>query len=167
MSSDTDRILSARDREEYLVDELTGTYRRGAGLFELERALVQAKRTGQSFTLSFIDVDSLKRVNDAYGHGAGDELLILIVDSIRNQIRPYDLLIRYGGDEFLCGQLGLELTDVMCRFELANVLLAVSGRASVSVGFAELSEPESLGSLIRKADDDLYRRRRQRSGLPT
>ena len=165
-SSDADRVLSARERMEYLVDELTGAHRRTAGLFELEREVTRARRTTQAFTLAFIDVDGLKAVNDLHGHQAGDQLLALVADTIRTNVRPYDLVIRYGGDEFLCGMLGLDITAVTSRFEVANIELAVSAGASVTAGFAELREDEPLGDLIRRADDDLYARRRATRGSP-
>jgi diguanylate cyclase (GGDEF)-like protein len=161
-SSDSDRILSARERAEYLVDELTGVHRRSAGLFELERELVRATRTNQIFTLTFVDVDGLKAVNDSHGHGAGDELLILVADTIREHVRSYDLIVRYGGDEFLCGLAGLDVEEVTRRFELINVELGVCGNASVTAGFAMLHEAEPLGALIRRADNDLYERRNHR-----
>jgi diguanylate cyclase (GGDEF)-like protein len=162
-SSDADRVLSARERTEYLVDALTGTHRRTAGLFELEREILRARRTEQPYTLAFIDVDGLKAVNDVHGHGAGDELLVLVTDTIRNHIRPYDLLIRYGGDEFLCGLLGLGVVDVTARFELVNLELALDDGSSVTAGIAALQADEPLGELIRRADDDLYERRRKQS----
>src|ERR1700728_1544427 len=109
LSSSSDRVLSARERTEDLVDELTGAHRRTTGVFELERELLRPGRTGQPYTLAFIDVDGLKAVNDLHGHSAGDELLVLVVDTIRNHVRQYDLLVRYGGDEFLCGLLGLRM----------------------------------------------------------
>ncbi len=163
LSADADRVLSARERMEYLVDELTGAHRRTAGLFELEREILRARRTGVPYTLAFIDVDGLKAVNDLHGHAAGDELLVLVTDTIRNHLRPYDLLIRYGGDEFLCGMLGLSVREVINRFEIVNVELKVGGGSSVTAGFAELREDEPLAELIRRADDELYeRRKRQR-----
>jgi diguanylate cyclase (GGDEF)-like protein len=165
IASDTERILSARERAEYLVDELTGAHRRAAGLFELERELIRAQRTDQAFTLAFVDVDGLKAVNDGHGHSAGDDLLVLVADTIRDHLRPYDLLVRYGGDEFLCGLLGMDVGEVARRFELINVQLGVSSRASVSAGFSELTEDGSLTSLIRRADDDLYGRRKHGAAM--
>jgi diguanylate cyclase (GGDEF)-like protein len=163
VSSDTDRILSARERAEYLVDDLTGAHRRAAGLFEMERELLRAKRTDQAFTIAFVDVDGLKAVNDTHGHSAGDDLLLGVVDTIREHVRPYDLVVRYGGDEFLCGLLGIDLVEVSRRFELVNLHLGISSQASVSAGFSELEGDQSLAALIRAADDDLYRRRQRRT----
>lgn len=163
VSSEADRVVSARERTEHLVDELTGAHRRVAGLFELEREVLRARRTNEAFTLAFVDVDGLKAVNDVHGHSAGDELLILVADTVRNNVRPYDLLIRYGGDEFLCSMLGLDIAAAAGRFEIANAELAVGGGVSVTAGFAELREHEPLGELIRRADDDLYERRKRRT----
>jgi diguanylate cyclase (GGDEF)-like protein len=160
-ASNADRILAARERSEYLVDELTGAHRRADGLFELEREVVRAKRTAQPFTLVFVDIDGLKAVNDSRGHAGGDDLLVLVADTIRVHVRPDDLIVRYGGDEFLCGLLGLGIVEATRRFDLVSVELAVSCRSSVAVGLAEMAEPESLSALIRRADEDLYDRRKQ------
>jgi diguanylate cyclase (GGDEF)-like protein len=162
VASEADRILSARERSEYLVDELTGAQRRAAGLFELEREIVRARRTGQPFTLAFVDIDGLKAVNDSRGHAGGDELLVVVADTIRVHVRPYDLVVRYGGDEFLCGLLGLGIVEAEKRFDLVNVELAVTHCSSVTAGLAEMAEADSLSALIRRADDDLYDKRKQR-----
>ena len=162
VASETDRILSARERSEYVVDELTGAQRRAAGLFELEREIVQARRTGQPFTLAFVDIDGLKAVNDSRGHASGDELLVLVADTIRVHVRPYDLIVRYGGDEFLCGLMGLGIVEATKRFDLVNAELALTRRSSVTAGLAEMAEPDSLSALIGRADEDLYDRRKER-----
>ncbi len=161
VASDVDRILSARERSEYLVDELTGAQRRAVGLFELEREVVRAKRTGQPFTLAFVEIDGLKAVNDSQGHDGGDQLLVLVADTIRAHVRPYDLIVRYGGDEFLCGLLGLSIVGATKRFDLVNVKLPAIRQSSVTVGLAQMAELESLSALIRRADEDLYDRRKQ------
>jgi len=86
----TDRHLSADERAVLLVDGLTGVRRREVGLLELEREITRARRTGQSFVLTFIDVDGLKATNDTYGHAAGDRRLVGAADAVRGHIRGYD-----------------------------------------------------------------------------
>lgn len=158
----TDRALSARERNALLVDGLTGVHRREAGLLELEREIMKAKRTGHPFVLAFLDVDGLKTTNDTRGHAAGDELLRRVVDSVRGVLRDYDLIVRYGGDEFLVGVMDLPAAKAALRFELANARLAVNADASMSVGVAELAPADSLADLIARADRAMYDARRAR-----
>ncbi|HVF15191.1 MAG TPA: GGDEF domain-containing protein [Acidimicrobiales bacterium] len=162
-AASTDRDLSARERATFLVDELTGAHRREAGILELEREITRAKRTKHPFVLVFIDVDRLKATNDSQGHAAGDELLRHVVDTIRAHVRPYDLIVRYGGDEFLCGLPDLTAAEAAERFGLVNVDLASRRQASVTAGMAELSADDRVEDLIKRADDALYRERRGRS----
>lgn len=149
-----DRDVAAIDRDVSSIDELTGTYRRGPGLVELERELSRAKRTKHPFVLAFIDVDGLKATNDSFGHAAGDELLLRVVQAIRDQLRSYDLIVRFGGDEFVCSILDLDLVTATKRFEQAHA--ALTKGASFTVGLAELRADESLSDLIARADEKLY-----------
>lgn len=103
LAAHTDRSLSSQERAALLLDELTGSYRRAAGFLELEREILKAERTERPFTMAFIDVDGLKAVNDTLGHEAGDELLLAVARSLRAVVRDYDVIVRYGGDEFICG----------------------------------------------------------------
>src|SRR5438552_15052647 len=84
------------------TDELTGGWRRKLGLEEVSRELERAHRTGAGLVLAFVDVDGLKAVNDSQGHLAGDALLRLLGETLRANVRPYDVIVRYGGDELLC-----------------------------------------------------------------
>lgn len=154
-----DRHASARERTVAGIDELTGARRRDTGLIELEREVSRAHRTTEPFTLAFIDVDSLKKTNDSLGHAAGDQLLRQIVDTMRKHLRPYDLIIRYGGDEFLVGLQNLDTKGATERFVLINADLERVEHASVSLGFAELKASESLEALIGRADKALYKGR--------
>jgi diguanylate cyclase (GGDEF)-like protein len=130
---------------------------------ELEREVMRAHRTGKSFVLAFVDVDGLKSVNDSEGHAGGDELLRQVVDTIRGVVRDYDLIVRYGGDEFLCGLADIGLSEADRRFETANAGLAVTRDASVTVGLAEVVPEESLDDLIARADAAMYAQRDNRS----
>jgi diguanylate cyclase (GGDEF)-like protein len=130
---------------------------------ELEHEVDRARRTGDAFVLAFVDVNNLKARNDQHGHLAGDELLRKIADTLRANVRSYDLVVRYGGDEFVCGFPALEVNDAAERFARINEDLAASDDASVAFGLAELEEGDSLTDLISKADSLMYANRFKRA----
>ena len=158
-----DRMVSANERVESSIDGLTGAYRRDAGLLELEHEIARAHRTGDAFVLAFVDVNNLKVRNDLHGHIAGDRLLRKIADTLRANVRSYDLVVRYGGDEFICGFPALGVNDAAERFARINEDLATSDEASVAFGLAELGRGDSLTELITKADALMYANRFQRA----
>jgi diguanylate cyclase (GGDEF)-like protein len=160
-AASADRVRSAGERAASSIDELTGTYRRDAGAAELEREIARAKRTKTPFTVAFVDVDGLKKRNDSAGHAAGDRLLSATVDTIRNHFRPYDLIIRYGGDEFVCALFDMDATEAAERFVLVGADLKKQ-EASVTVGFASLAADDDLEGLLARADSAMYEERRRR-----
>lgn len=162
-AAQTDRVLSAHERAASAMDELTGVHLRDAGIVELKREIARAKRTKQPFTLAFIDVDGLKGTNDSLGHAAGDQLLRETAALIRPHLRSYDLIIRFGGDEFVCGLLDLNRAEAAKRFSLVNADLAGTQQASVSVGLAELKADDALEDLIARADETMYKERQRGS----
>lgn len=166
-AASTDRNLSTRERAAGVLDELTGAYRRDPGLLELEREIIRAKRMGHPFVLAFIDVDGLKARNDSQGHAAGDALLGQVSDAIKGLVREYDLLVRFGGDEFLCGISDLHLAEATDRFDAARTGLAGGGEGAFSVGMAELVADDSLDDLINRADAAMYEARRGRTIAPS
>jgi diguanylate cyclase (GGDEF)-like protein len=111
--------------------------------------------------LAFVDVDGLKATNDSLGHAAGDRLLREIVGRIRAHLRSYDLIVRYGGDEFAC-LLTLSTSETARRFEMVRAELAEAGQGSITVGLAELRPQDSVEDLIARADQALYRQRAER-----
>ena len=115
IAESADRGFSARERVAFAIDELTGARRREVGLVELGRELARAKRTGQLFALAFVDIDDLKGRNDSLGHAAGDELLRATADAIRAHVRPYDVIVRIGGDEFLCAVTDVPVAEAAKR----------------------------------------------------
>jgi len=127
----------------------------------LEHDLVKAERTKQPFTAAFIDVDGLKAINDGMGHAAGDRALRATVEAVRSAFRPYDVIVRYGGDEFLCGLSGLTRAEASSRFSLvvSARLAARAEQTTVTVGLAEFEPGDALDDLVERADKALYRER--------
>jgi diguanylate cyclase (GGDEF)-like protein len=146
-----------------VTDELTGAWSRRFGLEELERMLARAQREGTPLSLVFVDVDKLKLVNDRHGHQAGDELLALIGEVVRAHLRSYDAVVRYGGDEFVCGIANFSESDARARFDdIASILGLLDREHSISFGVAETRSGESLHRLITRADADLLHTRAAR-----
>ncbi len=145
------------------TDELTGSWARKFGLDEMAREIERARRTGAKLTLAFIDVDGLKEVNDSQGHGAGDELLQLVAKTVRVNLRPYDVLVRYGGDEFLCAMPNLTIAGAKERLgKITEELIAASAGQSITFGLAEHDPADGIDEFISRADEDLLRTRGSR-----
>ena len=163
-ASSEDRTVAAEFLDLVSLDGLTGAYIRSAGLAEVERDFSRTKRAGQPFTVAFVDVDGLKEVNDRGGHAAGDRLLREVVQTLRDTLRSYDLIVRYGGDEFVSAVSGMTMTDVAARMALVNDSLAAhsQGHGSVSIGLAEYMADDSIESLVARADAALYEERSRR-----
>jgi diguanylate cyclase (GGDEF)-like protein len=141
------------DLQHAQLDELTGFYRIGLGTAVLQREIDRNRRLGGSLTLAYCDVDGLKRVNDEQGHAAGDALLAGLAEAMRRRLRPYDPVVRVGGDEFVCalsevdsGQASRIFHDIQ-----ANLAGAIEG-ATVSFGLAELLPDDDLGTLLERSD---------------
>ena len=151
----------ARLAGQVTVDELTQSLRRGAGMAALQREIDRTRRVpGKGLAVIFIDVDGLKAVNDRDGHAAGDERLRATVAAMRERLRSYDLIIRYGGDEFVCvltdsGPADAERTAATLR---AHVEEKTGG--TISVGIASLEPGDSVDVLVQRADEALYAGRR-------
>jgi len=166
-----DRLLTQAERtrrlqEEAAVDDLTGVLRRGAGMRLLQAEVDRVRRAGGRLVLVFADVDGLKKLNDSRGHLAGDRLLQIVAATLRRRLRSYDLVIRYGGDEFVCVLSGACLAEARAKLDAITAELgARMGRSVLSVGLAELdkdSRDDTAMALVGRADAELYRGRARR-----
>jgi len=96
-------ILRLAELEELVnTDELTGMYNRRAIMRLLEEEFMRARRFGYPLSVAMVDLDHFKRVNDAYGHLSGDIVLEEVAQVLKESVRRFDVLGRYGGEEFLC-----------------------------------------------------------------
>jgi diguanylate cyclase (GGDEF)-like protein len=146
------------------VDALTGAMNRRAIVDTLEVATARADRLREPLAVGMMDIDYFKRINDTYGHVAGDEVLKEVVGRTRASIRPYDSLGRFGGEEFLVIMPGSGVRSTRSILERVRIAVcsvpvpagSVGIAVTVSIGGTVKGE-ESLDHLLRVADDALYR----------
>lgn len=145
------------------LDDLTGTYRRDPGTVALQAEIDRVRRSHGRLVLVFVDVDALKAHNDREGHAAGDKLLLDVVASIRSQLRSYDPVVRFGGDEFVCVLADADLRYARRRFrDIQTTLEQLHPGASISTGFAEIETGDTLESLIARGDSALQKVKQHR-----
>ena len=151
-----DREVLARELAITEADPLTGARTRAAGLTELDHELDRCRRSGGLLVVAYVDVVGLKTLNDSEGHAAGDELLKRVVAVLREHLRSYDLIMRLGGDEFLCAMSRMTLADARRRFRAIAAALADAPEArSIRTGFAALTHDDTGTELIARADSEL------------
>jgi diguanylate cyclase (GGDEF)-like protein len=147
------------------LDPLTGAYNRRTFHEIAEREMARARRAGQALSIIMVDIDHFRPVNEAHGNRVGDEMLQRVADLIRSALRKEDMLVRYGGEEFLVllpevpGPGAVVVAGRIRKAVEASPFL-VSGTsiaATVSVGVsARLDEgPESMEHLIARAEEAL------------
>jgi len=163
--------ISDRKRQERALrfqashDALTGLYNRRHTQRALQRELQLGQRTGQPVSAVLFDLDHFKRVNDTYGHAAGDRVLKRLAELVRARVRDTDIAGRWGGEEFM---LVLPGTDVAGAQRVAETLrrkvegceFPTVGRVTVSVGYAEASATENVDELFKRVDEALYAAKR-------
>jgi diguanylate cyclase (GGDEF)-like protein len=149
-----------------VTDALTGAHNREHFDTQLRSELSYARRHKADVSLAFFDVDHFKRVNDTYGHPAGDAVLVALADTIRKMIRSEDVFARYGGEEFALilrgiDRVGASTVGERLRERVEAMTVPTDGgqlRITVSVGcssFADL-EDKTPESLVSTADKRLY-----------
>lgn len=154
-------------REQAVIDPLTGLHNRRWLMERLAEEFAKSRRTNQSLSLAIGDLDWFKLVNDQLGHPAGDAALKALACILREGVRPYDLVARFGGEEFI---VVLPATDPAGAMALCERLrVAVEGTLATRAGFtgrritisfgvaARLDSDEIPDALLARADAALYR----------
>lgn len=146
-----------------LTDPLTNTFNRRYLDIYMKKTIPLYKRREDSLTVILFDIDHFKRINDKYGHNKGDIILERVARVSSRVIRESDVLIRIGGEEFL---IVLPDTTVKDAFEIANRINKIVGKetflfegiyVTLSLGISSYKVNQSLEELIGKADQALYR----------
>jgi diguanylate cyclase (GGDEF)-like protein len=164
-----DNLVQAREAMRFKAthDTLTGVWNRGAILETLEREVWRSRREGTSVGVLIADLDHFKSVNDTYGHQAGDAVLREVTKRMQSDVRPYDAVGRYGGEEFLillpgCNALVTHEKAERLRETIFRTPVATTAgilKVTMSIGGAATSDwpHETPNQILQMADLALYR----------
>jgi len=152
--------------EEQLVqlsntDPLTGAFNRRYFHQVIDAELKRSQRYSTPFVLVMCDIDYFKKINDVFGHEAGDKVLIQLVAYLRERIRSTDVLARWGGEEFMMLLPDTTLTDAVpvvetIRESVENLDFGEIGVVTVSFGVTANRDEDKVDALLNRADTLLY-----------
>lgn len=152
-------------RQKALIDPLTGLPNRAAWSERLEHEIKQWQQHGNTLSLAMLDLDHFKRINDNYGHLAGDKVLKIIATVLRKRLRAADFIARFGGEEFVLllpattPAVGAKLLETLraaieaCPFHFKGERVTIT----ISMGLASFRMGEHSDLVLKRADQALYR----------
>lgn len=143
------------------TDPLTGIANRRGGEKHIANEISRAKRERRPLSCVLLDIDRFKQVNDTYGHQAGDQLLRDIGTLLRRTVRAYDILVRWGGEEFLMVLPGVDLDTARLLAERVRVAVEALdthgiGGVTISGGVAKFEIDYDFAATLKTADQRLY-----------
>ncbi|MBV4540282.1 GGDEF domain-containing protein [Pseudomonas vlassakiae] len=156
-------------RQKALIDPLTGLPNRAAWSEQVEREMLDWQESGGHLAMAILDLDHFKRINDSYGHLAGDKVLKIVADQLRKRLRPRDFIARFGGEEFV---LLLPQTSPAAAAQVAETLRAAIAACpfhfkgervviTTSIGLSAFRSGERGDQVLKRADAALYRAKDQ------
>lgn len=164
----TSARLERELRDQARIDTLTGTYNRRA-LEDLSlREMARASRHNLPVSVIMADVDRFKRINDTLGHQVGDMVLASLAGTLTDNLRTQDVVVRYGGEEFLLLLPDTSLEQALKAAEKLRSTVSETTlyqkdnvKATISLGVAQLRQGEGWQSLVSRADEALYQAKRE------
>ncbi|HLT12923.1 MAG TPA: GGDEF domain-containing protein [Marinobacter sp.] len=146
-------------------DALTGLANRREGLEQMDTEYQRYLRNSRGFSILLMDIDLFKNINDSYGHQIGDEVIMLVAQTLASQCRKVDTIARWGGEEFLVLLPETSIQEASATAE--RIREAVAARSteangekistSISIGVAHIRGSESIDRLLQRADEALYK----------
>nr|WP_314527327.1 diguanylate cyclase [uncultured Pseudomonas sp.] len=152
-------------RQKALIDPLTGLPNRAAWSERLDQEVNTWHQRGNNLSLAMLDLDHFKRINDGYGHLAGDKVLKIIANVLRKRLRSTDFIARFGGEEFVLLMPNSSLTDALAAGEVLRAAIEACPfhfkgepvTITVSMGVAQFQPGERSDLALKRADEALYR----------
>lgn len=168
LRAEQEALAAANERLQKMAieDALTGAWNRYRTEQEMDKQLARSRRYGSPFCVLLLDIDHFKKVNDSYGHHAGDDALKSVSDTVRSVLRAEDHFGRWGGEEFIVIATGANRDDGYALAERVRTAIAAVRISSVpepvtaSIGVACWRPEDSRKSMVARADDALYRAKR-------
>lgn len=149
------------------IDEMTSAYNRKNGLRQGQNLFIQAQKTHTPLTVSYIDINNLKIVNDKQGHDAGDKLITTVSSILKSTIRGSDILTRLGGDEFLIiyRDMSREASEKVWERIQEKFAQKSTPEVPISVSYGSVeydrARHDYLDDLIKEADEKMYANKRE------
>jgi diguanylate cyclase (GGDEF)-like protein len=167
--ADNSAIIAIRERaadleKMTLIDPLTGVGNRRYADMSLQNKLSELKRYGWPFGVLFADLDDFKRVNDTFSHEVGDEVLKIVARTMLNNLRSFDFIFRWGGEEFLIIIANVDELQLRTSAERLRIMVQNAGfrlgsktiRVTVSIGGTLVKTDDSEKSILNRIDDYMY-----------
>lgn len=167
--SDSSQLLNMRQQARQLEniafqDPLTGVANRRSGESRLQAAMMEFNQVGLSFGIVFLDIDYFKRINDTLGHDIGDQVLRMLAQTLKVNLRQHDMVSRWGGEEFLLVIRDVDEKHLKKISEKLRLLVSQAGlkteseqvSITVSMGATLVKKGDSLEIITRRADALMY-----------
>ena len=148
--------LKLDNQHQSFIDPLTSLWNRRRLQLFLEMLIPSAKRSGKPFSIILMDIDHFKAFNDRNGHNAGDRLLVVIAEILKQCAREQDLVVRYGGEEFMIVLPSTQLEDARIVAQRISASVRASTDVTLSAGLEEYSHSMDIETLVQRADKALY-----------
>jgi diguanylate cyclase (GGDEF)-like protein len=152
---------SAKRLRQANTDSLTGLFNRRKGREIIEREISRAARYNRPLSIVMLDLDHFKEINDRNGHLTGDRVLRSVAQTLQGQMRNTDILMRWGGEEFIVISVETEEAEARRLAERLRAALEASPnqnnvRPTGSFGITQLQDDDTFDSFLRRVDDKLY-----------
>lgn len=159
--------LTARELQSMVrTDAVTGLANRRHMMERIENEKLRSRRSRRPFTLLMVDIDRFKMINDKYGHGIGDAVLVEVAQRMQAQVRGQDMLARWGGEEFLVVLPDTDMTGACVvaeklRLAVSSIPMKIPDQdlpisLSVTIGVAECAPDISVDECVKVADEAMY-----------
>ncbi len=147
-----------------MLDDVTDIGNRRLGQEKFKQAIHEFKRNGRRFGLLFCDTDNFKGVNDVHGHQTGDRVLVMTARTLQKNIRSFDVVCRWGGDEFVLIIANVNSDELAEIAEKLRLLIQNSGfefgletvNVTVSIGGTVIQEGDTKKTVLDRADTEMY-----------
>lgn len=148
--------LKIESRHQSFIDPLTKLWNRRRLYLLIDKMIELSKRSGDPFSLILLDIDHFKKFNDTHGHNAGDTLLVRLAELLLDCCREQDLVVRYGGEEFMVVLPNTTINQAKIIAERIHTTVRKNTDVTVSAGLAQYTGQLNFAHMVQQADEALY-----------